>query len=90
MSKWDRQGDGIGVTLGELARRGIAISAWCEGCGRYREPSLALLIARLGAATPVGVAGRRLRCRACGRRSIDIRPRYPSLGVVAQHHRDGG
>ncbi len=89
MVKNDRPGRGGGVTLGELARRGVAVSAWCEGCGRYREPSLALLIARLGAATPIATAGRRMRCVACGRRRIDVRPRYPSLGVVA-HHRPGG
>ncbi len=77
------------VTLGELARRGIALSAWCESCGRYREPPLALLIAKLGAATPITAVGRRMRCAACGARRTQVRPRYPSLGVVA-HHRRGG
>ncbi len=73
------------VTLGELARRGIKVSAWCEACGRYRELATAPLVARLGGNLPVTAAGQHLKCSACGSRRVDLRPHYPSLGVVANH-----
>lgn len=73
------------VTLGELALRGVKVSAWCEQCGRYRELPTAPLVARLGAGMAVTAAGRHLKCLACGSRRIDVRPHYPGLGVVANH-----
>ncbi len=73
------------VTLGELARRGIKVSAWCEACGRYRELPTAPLVARLGPELAVTSAGQHLKCGACGSRRVDVRPHYPGLGVVANH-----
>jgi hypothetical protein len=80
------------ISLGELARRGIKVSAWCEACGRYRELATAPLVARLGSAMPVTRAGRHLKCSTCGSRRCDLRPHYPGLGVVAHHRwrQDGG
>lgn len=80
------------ISLGELARRGLRVSAWCEACGRYRELATAPLVARLGPAMAVTRAGRHLKCRACGARRCQLRPHYPGLGVVANHRwrQDGG
>lgn len=79
------------ISLGELARRGIKVSAWCEACGRYRVLATAPLVARLGLAMPVTRAGRHLKCSTCGSRRCDLRPHYPGLGVVAHHRwRNGG
>ena len=74
------------ITLGDLARRGARLSAWCQMCGRHRVMHVALLIARLGRDISLDSVAERLACSACGSRRIDARPYYPGLGVVAGHN----
>ena len=72
-------------TLGDLARERLRLAGWCGDCGRHRLLDPAPLMRRLGSQIrPVDV-GPKLTCQACGGRSVETRPHYRSLGVVANH-----
>ena len=74
------------VPLGDLARRGAKLAAWCQACGRHRLLHLAPLLVRLGRSAPLDQVAQALVCSVCGGRRIEVRPHYPGLGVVAGHN----
>lgn len=73
------------VVLGDAVRDRRLLWAHCEACGHQSELDPAALAARLGYDFPIPDLRRRMRCSACQGRQVDVRVRYPSPGVVAQH-----
>jgi hypothetical protein len=63
------------VTLGELASH-FELYAVCGHCRRMVRLDLHRLIDEVGAICPTDRLRRQLRCRACGRRSGEIRIVY--------------
>ena len=63
--------------------------AVCADCQRMEHVPLPALIERCGAATPIDEVRDRLRCRACGRRTGDVRIVYvgKSAALSGFHYR---
>jgi len=62
-------------TLADL-RAAFQLYAVCPDCRRMESVDVVALAERLGADTPIASIRSRLRCRACGRRTHDIRIVY--------------
>lgn len=76
------------TTLGELARH-FELYAVCIGCRRMERLDIGALIGKLGGESPVTAVRARVRCRACGHRTHDIRIAYagPDGGARGFHYR---
>ena len=74
-----------GPRLQDLAYQDLPIAAWCLICGRHKLLPVAPLLARIDGRTTVAALAGRLTCSTCGGRSIETRPHYVGLGVVAGH-----
>jgi hypothetical protein len=57
------------VTLSDLAHDGKLLWVYCTDCGRERDLDPASL--PLPGETPVPSVGKRMKCSACGSRTID-------------------
>lgn len=78
--------------LSELVDR-FAVYALCLPCGRMEALDVAGLLARFGAASTLEDIRPRLRCRACGTRSRELRVVYvgpAGRAIVFQYRREGG
>ena len=75
----------IGPRLRDLAYQDLPIAAWCLTCGRHKLLPVAPLLARIDGRTAVTALADRLTCSACGGQTIETRPHYEGLGVVAGH-----
>lgn len=64
------------------------IHGYCPCCQRHQVLPLGRYIAEFGGSYPLGDLVQRLRCRACGRRGIEIRISYAAVGGYA--HGGGG
>ena len=63
------------TTLDDLALR-FELYAVCIACRRMERLDIAALITKLGGASPLSAVRARVRCRACGARTHDIRIAY--------------
>lgn len=64
------------VTLDDLQRDGKFLWVYCNACGRDRD--LDPLALPLPGTTPVPTIGKRMKCSACGSKSIHTAPElYP-------------
>jgi hypothetical protein len=79
------------MTLAELASH-FDLYAVCGDCRRMVRVDLHLLAATLGGQATTDDVRARLRCRACGRRTHDLRIVYagPCGGARVFHHRGAG
>ncbi|SVC22794.1 uncharacterized protein METZ01_LOCUS275648 [marine metagenome] len=71
--------------LQDLAYQDLPIAAWCLTCGHHKLMPVAPLLARIDGRTAVTSLAFRLTCSACGGQSIETRPNYAGLGIVAGH-----
>jgi hypothetical protein len=59
-------------TLGHLLLT-YRLFAGCPSCRRAAELDLPMLVKRFGADAPIEAVRERVRCRACGKRTNDVR-----------------
>ena len=74
-----------GPCLQDLVGHDVPIAAWCLNCGRHKLIPVEPLLTKVDSSTSVIALARRLTCRSCGGKTIETRPHYGSLGVVARH-----
>lgn len=73
------------VRLGDLVDQGLNVFCWCNRCDHNAVVETALLVSRLGPATPVPEVGAAMRCTSCGSQDVATRPDWPSLGTTTRH-----
>ena len=60
------------MTLGNAAAASVRLLVWCRDCGHRSEPDAAEMAERYGAEMAVPAWRKRLVCRECGSRRIDM------------------
>jgi hypothetical protein len=73
------------VVIGDVLRDGRRLWLYCETCAHSTLRDPAELARHVGYDFPVPGLKARLRCSACGGRTVDVRVHYPTPGVITRH-----